>query len=502
MDMIGLNQDRGRELQQLSREKIFKVPVKVKGFSYGNNFSDLMRIDDIKKIEDNLIAKEQSDSRLSSFSNEIFSYDGLNLFDAKAESWNNSTQLTVSEYKIDLYSNDSVDSLSVKDDMKKSADEITSKESSPVLSSKDESSHVTKDGEKEEANALRSNKIKKESSSHVEKGEKLVIDDKKLSVEDELGSKIELLDDKKSVKGKELKNLKQLKGDALKIVKKEGDAQDSSLLSEAQKVKSGEKVGADEDGKKTLTTKKGGVHKDFDLGLADKSSLKEATALADLKKGVDHLKKGADFKGEKSGDALKIKALKVKGGAKSSSTNSGGTNGTKGSNVQNQLIADNIVLKESLGEKVEGEVKSQFSKYLKEAGIDKIVKQAKIVLKDGNRGEIKLILNPQKLGTVKIKLNIKDNRIVGKIFVENSSIREAFKDAVGDINRAFADSGFDSSSVDVALSQNSSENHSSDGSEKNFFADNQSESLDGSALSALNRNFYRPESSTVLDLVL
>lgn len=101
-----------------------------------------------------------------------------------------------------------------------------------------------------------------------------------------------------------------------------------------------------------------------------------------------------------------------------------------------------------------GQIQEKFSQFLKQNGMENIVKQAKILLKDHQSGEIRLILKPEKLGLIKINLNINENSVVGKIFVENSSIRDAFKENLAELNRALVDSGFEGAQVDLSFSQN------------------------------------------------
>ena len=81
----------------------------------------------------------------------------------------------------------------------------------------------------------------------------------------------------------------------------------------------------------------------------------------------------------------------------------------------------------------------------------KIVKQAGVILKDGGAGEIRLNLKPEQLGNVRIRLEVKDTVIVGRIIVENTSVREAFEQNMANLQRAFRDSGFESSGLDVQV---------------------------------------------------
>ncbi len=103
--------------------------------------------------------------------------------------------------------------------------------------------------------------------------------------------------------------------------------------------------------------------------------------------------------------------------------------------------------------------KKSFSKVLKDIVNNKIVKQSGIILKSSNSGEIKLILKPEKLGKVHIRLNLKDNNIAGRIIVENNSVKEIFEQNLDNLYKSFKDAGFEASSLDVSVgSQNKREN--------------------------------------------
>jgi len=94
---------------------------------------------------------------------------------------------------------------------------------------------------------------------------------------------------------------------------------------------------------------------------------------------------------------------------------------------------------------------SRFQHLLKEEGIPRIVRQSGIVLKDGQQGEIRLILQPESLGKVRIRLNLQENHIAGRIIVENSTVKDAFNSTLEDLSRALRESGFDSASLEVSV---------------------------------------------------
>ena len=99
--------------------------------------------------------------------------------------------------------------------------------------------------------------------------------------------------------------------------------------------------------------------------------------------------------------------------------------------------------------------KSDFAGTLKNLIRDKavpdIVKQTGILLKDANQGEIRLILRPEALGKVRIRLNLDENNIAGRIFVENINVKDAFNSTLEELQRALRDSGFNAANLEVSV---------------------------------------------------
>ncbi|MBN1242545.1 MAG: flagellar hook-length control protein FliK [Spirochaetales bacterium] len=80
-----------------------------------------------------------------------------------------------------------------------------------------------------------------------------------------------------------------------------------------------------------------------------------------------------------------------------------------------------------------------------------IVKAAQIVLKDGDSGLIRLRLEPESLGGVKIELRLAEKSIEGRILVESEEAKAAFEKALDGLKDAFAREGFESSSLEVSV---------------------------------------------------
>jgi hypothetical protein len=82
---------------------------------------------------------------------------------------------------------------------------------------------------------------------------------------------------------------------------------------------------------------------------------------------------------------------------------------------------------------------------------DDIVRNASIVLRDGGEGTIRLALKPESLGNVKIRLEMTENKIAGKITVESEEAFRAFEQEIRALERAFRDSGFDGATLEMAV---------------------------------------------------
>ncbi|MCQ2594712.1 MAG: flagellar hook-length control protein FliK [Treponemataceae bacterium] len=84
------------------------------------------------------------------------------------------------------------------------------------------------------------------------------------------------------------------------------------------------------------------------------------------------------------------------------------------------------------------------------------VKNGLITLRDGNKGSINLILHPEELGNVKIRLELSDKILTGKIIVSSEEAYGAFKNNIETLRQAFIDSGFENAGLELAFA--SSEN--------------------------------------------
>jgi flagellar hook-length control protein FliK len=83
-------------------------------------------------------------------------------------------------------------------------------------------------------------------------------------------------------------------------------------------------------------------------------------------------------------------------------------------------------------------------------GMD-IVKNATIIIRNGGEGILRLALNPASLGMVKVHFEMTENKIMGRIIVESSEALRAFQKELPVLEKAFRDSGFLETSLDMSL---------------------------------------------------
>jgi flagellar hook-length control protein FliK len=86
-----------------------------------------------------------------------------------------------------------------------------------------------------------------------------------------------------------------------------------------------------------------------------------------------------------------------------------------------------------------------------QTGASDIVRSAQIVLQHGDSGIIRLRLDPDSLGGVKIELKMTEKQISGKIIVESDIAGEAFRSSLDALKDAFAESGFETTALEVEV---------------------------------------------------
>jgi hypothetical protein len=82
-----------------------------------------------------------------------------------------------------------------------------------------------------------------------------------------------------------------------------------------------------------------------------------------------------------------------------------------------------------------------------------IVRQAQVMLREGGEGTIRLALKPESLGKVKIRLEMAENKVTGRIIVESGEALRAFEHEIGSLEQTFRSEGFDSAALSLELAE-------------------------------------------------
>ncbi|MDC7220160.1 MAG: flagellar hook-length control protein FliK [Spirochaetales bacterium] len=139
--------------------------------------------------------------------------------------------------------------------------------------------------------------------------------------------------------------------------------------------------------------------------------------------------------------------------------------------------ADRLISAEGAGGKLEApvsrEVSRMFQDYMNETGNKELVRKIDFILKNDNAGEIKLILKPEALGNVRINLSLNDNHLAGKIFVDNSSVRDIFLNNMDELTSILKENGYEEAALEVWVGQegrdgSEREQQSEQGEDKSF----------------------------------
>lgn len=110
-----------------------------------------------------------------------------------------------------------------------------------------------------------------------------------------------------------------------------------------------------------------------------------------------------------------------------------------------------------------------------QANASDFVKAGNIVLRDNNTGSINLVMHPEKLGNVKIALNLSDKTVSASITVHSQEAYNAVKDSIAALKNAFAGSGFETGEFNLNFANQGgqfAQNHeqNSQNGQSQFFA--------------------------------
>lgn len=80
---------------------------------------------------------------------------------------------------------------------------------------------------------------------------------------------------------------------------------------------------------------------------------------------------------------------------------------------------------------------------------ESVVRQAQILMSEGDKAEIRLIIRPPELGRVRIQLQMEQGHIAGRILVDNANVRQVVEQNLAALQRAFAEAGLEMGQLDV-----------------------------------------------------
>jgi flagellar hook-length control protein FliK len=83
--------------------------------------------------------------------------------------------------------------------------------------------------------------------------------------------------------------------------------------------------------------------------------------------------------------------------------------------------------------------------------IPEVLRHTGIILREGGSGEIRLILKPESLGSVRIRLALSESSLEGRIVVENSTVKDLMDASLEHLKQALREGGFQSASLEVAV---------------------------------------------------
>lgn len=221
-----------------------------------------------------------------------------------------------------------------------------------------------------------------------------------------------------------------------------------------------------------------------EIRLRDRRRDRAGSEAGDIRAGLD-----------KRDRAESLRSLAEAGKGEAASPDKGAEQGSK-----EQSSAELTVELRSLG-KTQGEISAErenrpiqsfqntLARELHENLNGDIVRHASVMLRDGGEGTIRLSLRPETLGTVKIRLEITENKITGRITVESGEAFKAFEQELHSLEQSFRDSGFDGASLEMAFASDGREGRQGrDGEADSLFSGHRAALSYDAALSVLSEN--------------
>jgi flagellar protein FlbC len=87
---------------------------------------------------------------------------------------------------------------------------------------------------------------------------------------------------------------------------------------------------------------------------------------------------------------------------------------------------------------------------LRDMAGSELLRASNMIIRDGG-GEIRLVLKPESLGSIRIRMNLVDNHIEGRIVVDNSAVKQLVDGSIDALTRALTAEGFQTGSLQVSV---------------------------------------------------
>ena len=96
-----------------------------------------------------------------------------------------------------------------------------------------------------------------------------------------------------------------------------------------------------------------------------------------------------------------------------------------------------------------------FKYFLDREASSSVIKHARFVFHNNTHSEVRILLRPAELGTMKLKLFMQNDAIHGKIIVDNIAARDVVENGILDIQKMIRGQGFQDGSIDVDINPRS-----------------------------------------------
>jgi len=166
-------------------------------------------------------------------------------------------------------------------------------------------------------------------------------------------------------------------------------------------------------------------------------------------------KASSDPRGQSGGDA-DIRQAALAAVRKDARTDAAGSTGADGDGsfkaaLRNAALDPGTAGRESAVQESPAAARQVPVQNLRDILPGELVKTAGIVVRDGDAGEIRLVLKPESLGSVRIRMSLGDDGIEGRIIVDSQAVKEIFEGRLSDLAQALQQEGFQNATLSVSV---------------------------------------------------